>query len=421
MSQKNVISRPSHSIQINLNRNKTSASLLDDESLLGKNENSSMDCNINNTTISNDVYNNVSSLAKPSKEVFQEFDTNHNYTQNLPKIEKVHNKLQSNVDETNSRDLKHFKGLNVGFIVKNLNNDRRVRKYEQSGSCIYVYFWSLSGSISFYKQYFYHIDMNFYELKNNISGFEKKDNINVWRLRDLNTLYYESFTYHSQLSLQMKLNNLNGITHPESIKIPPFTERVEELAKLSNFFSSQDVKNFMNLANQQEYNFIFTSTIELCVGITTNVLMQDVLQRISKFELDRVIDILGFDIGPISATKYGAYVIQVMISILSLQESCEKVKTYLNVSIIDLLKHPIGNYTPQKICNFDVVYITKIYEDNFFELLSDELGFKVFKKIFGKLNISDNLFKERFRNYSKKFTKKRHEEVKSIIFKNKNR
>lgn len=411
MTQNNVISKPSHSIQIKLDVKNNSSTIKTKtlENIILKSQNIAYTDRDKDESIfkkqpinfdANDI--SVDSKAHRCNNIPDKNDF----------LQDTYKTIYNDRENKNKRK-DDFSKLQINFIVNNLNFDRRVKKFEQLGAYIYVYFWCIAGSISFYKQYYYQIEMNFRDCEEYIIENLRDDDI--WRLRDVNTIYYESLIYHENISVRMAINTDSELAGNQKQENKTFEEQVKHFTQLSKFFSPAEVKNFEQLSEKKRYEFVFTSTKELCVGVNTNVLMQNIICRLSNDELDKIVDNLGFSIGPICATKHGAYVIQILMSILKSKKSCKKVKMYMGSNIVNLLKHPIGNYTAQKMMNFDIRYIKNIYQEYFVELLLNDFSYKVFKKCYDELAMLSCNFKNLLEQNTNKLPRKRYEEIKTLI------
>lgn len=261
------------------------------------------------------------------------------------------------------------------LIVQNLEFDRRIRKYEKYDDIITVYFWNMKGSISFYQQYFLSLNMNF--------GKEQKmeHDSQGWRDYTLNNDFPLSFTTLPTICKEKTIK----ISEDKPVEQTPlkynfnFNERILYFSELSKYFSINDLKHLQNTLEENSYDMIFENPRELAVGIASNVIFQDIIKRIDQQCLENVVDNLNYDLAPISATKYGAYAIQNLISCLKTGSAIQKVKKYFNPFIFELCRHPIGNYTVQKILKLDGNYIFKHLIDRFVDIISDDLAFKVFK------------------------------------------
>lgn len=284
---------------------------------------------------------------------------------------------------------KEFNGMSTEFIIQNLKYDKRVKNYERKGDYIFVYFWSVADSISFYKQYFHVIDMNFSNnfMANNIDSNEFGGaNFVIWREIDKNyNFMFANLSYNSvilPLKSSPKKETKKIVKSSDTDKIFSFDQRLLHFTNLSKFFSPQDLKRMHLLAENNDFSFLFEYTKELAVGITSNILMQESLKKMSQINLLNIINLIGYDMGPISATKYGAYVIQTLISLIHDKTSQTNIKKFMSHYIVTLIKHPIGNYAVQKILRFDPDYILDFFCSNFSEIINDDLGYKVFKKCF---------------------------------------
>lgn len=82
-------------------------------------------------------------------------------------------------------------------------------------------------------------------------------------------------------------------------------------------------------------------------------------------EICELIKCIGYDLAPISATKYGAYVIQSLILSSISKNSQNLISCYLEANGRFLITHEIGNYTIQKVLRFDEELIFDLFMKDF--------------------------------------------------------
>ncbi|TBU08736.1 hypothetical protein CWI38_0001p0090 [Hamiltosporidium tvaerminnensis] len=278
------------------------------------------------------------------------------------------------------------------FLKLCLDNDKRVKKYEKIFSSIYVHFWNIPDAINFYSQYYGVVPISFSSLIDTKRIFSPED-------FESTRVFYEPWrNLQSQNEAEkITLSNLSVLMDVESIEMPEddseeclpldnlsenstFEEKVSYFTKMSKFFSINEVKRMQSLASLGILDFIFINTKEVAVGMHTNIIMQTILKTLTQEQIFLVVNQLGYDIGPISATKYGAYVVQIIISLAESKDLQTSIVKYIGANGYRLLKHPIGNYSIQKILRFQPRFVLNLFLSNLTDLCSNELGIRVFRR-----------------------------------------
>ncbi|KAM0679870.1 hypothetical protein GINT2_002042 [Glugoides intestinalis] len=288
------------------------------------------------------------------------------------------------------------------FILEVLKNDRRIQSYKLYDSSVVVYFKIVDEAISFYKHYFQLISMKFIEEYH--FRVVKRSNCQVYE-----GLHSKPITINYVQELlddRCPFKKTYQIWEAEQASTSPkesFFKRIEYFNKLRNIYSKAEVKKVQeeNCVNPSSVeNYIFTNAKELSVGVYSNVIIQQKVQKMTEDQLCDFINSLGSDIAAISATKHGAYTIQTLIDV------CQSVKTkqlickeFGEVGLF-LICHDIGNYSIQKVLSFDEEYAFNIIIKGLESIIQDQLGFKVLKKCIvqmknSKLRISPELLKIR--------------------------
>jgi hypothetical protein len=357
----------------------------------------------------------------------------------------------------------------LDFIIVGLKNDLRVRQFKIIRDAIYIYFWTINDSISFYRQHFKLTELSFaykYDFQKdflfgqseilvdfNLSAekpitkvdqakdfqvcppekavvvtFDKLKSSFSENLRANNSHLkikpYELTDKYKRTSdkpmqmLDVKMSNINSEKiagySGEKMKIicttdkkhfssqilssernstifklknkslsaqrEEFEARVEYFNKMKNFYSKKDAKKMEDLYEAGAREFLFLNSKELSVGSYSNVIMQNAVRSMTAEELHNIVKNLSYDIVPISATKHGAYTIQTIILSASSKATQNLISCYFESNGGFLISHEIGNYSIQKVLRFDPEIVFDLCMTNIEDIISNELGFKVFKR-----------------------------------------
>jgi len=287
------------------------------------------------------------------------------------------------------RDSEDFQTLlsldNVKFIEMSLKNDIRVKSYKMLHSSIQIVFWTVEDSISFYKQYISLVRMKFVENYNLGFDFsipsETTNSLSLERSScDLETPPKEEL--QDVFKLKPFFDSPCEKTDDYEIKKQEFQNRVDYFNKLKLVFSKSDYKKMEMAIEKNNRDFIFANCKEMAVGSTSNIIVQKVIKLMTDSEICELIKCFGYDIAAISATKYGAYAIQTLISGATTKASQNLISFYFEGNGRFLITHEIGNYSIQKIIRFDEELIFDIFMRDLSIILNDNLGYKVFRRCY---------------------------------------
>jgi hypothetical protein len=159
-----------------------------------------------------------------------------------------------------------------------------------------------------------------------------------------------------------------------------FDARVMYFNKMKSMFSKNEIKKIAEFIEMENLEYIFGNIKELCVGSSSNLIIQELFKSLSNENICKIIKSLGSDISAISATKYGAYTIQTLLMACYSKESQDLIVQNFGDQARFLLCHEIGNYTIQRILLFNENYVYKLLVENLSCMLSNNLGIKVFKR-----------------------------------------
>lgn len=273
---------------------------------------------------------------------------------------------------------------NTNFLYSVLNNDIRVRDFTGYPDIILINFCVIEDAISFYMQYFevyqmkfvHALDLNFEDDEIYEHSIDTKEN-NLIHIPTTTIFGSEEESLLSDKKPFSRSETDDYYSNKEN-----FDSRVEYFNKMKSVFTKSDYKKIEDMLSQNKYEYFLNNCKELSVGANTNVLMQNFVKAIDEDLLFELIKCYGDDIAPISATKYGAYVVQILLSTIKNKDQ----QTYLAYNFKKegkyLVCHEIGNYTIQKIIRFDEELIFGFFIDNFEILINDAFGFKIFKRCF---------------------------------------
>lgn len=278
-------------------------------------------------------------------------------------------------------DIKTFiSNQDLDFIVLIIQNDIRIKDYRISDNLLVLKFNLLEDSISFYKQYLNIFQMKFDDKSVQTMNFLNINVSTIEKLLDFNCLNVDDCKVGCDLSLNkpdVPVKCYNIETNQNKME---FDSRVEYFNRMRSIFTKSDYKKIELCLESGNYDYIIENCKEISVGISTNVLMQALIKKLDDEGLCLLINSFGQDIVPISATKYGAYVIQILLIAVKTSKSQSIVSRYFKPWGQFLITHEIGNYTIQKLIRFESELIFEFFIDNFENIINNEFGFKIFKR-----------------------------------------
>lgn len=273
--------------------------------------------------------------------------------------------------------------LDSRFFLESLRNDMRVKLFEVEDNIINVHFVTVNDAISFYKQHFYLVKMNFAEEV--IFGIpddnEENNGQESSSLSDTNIIY----------SLKpFKITEDEPVQTYQTEK--EFFLRIEFFNRMKGLYSKNEIKK-LNLSEQSDgerdvdegINHILMNAKELAVGPVTNVVLQSKIKDMMEEQICSLIKAIGDDIAAICATKYGAYTIQTLILACSTKKSQLLICKYFGENGKYLFCHEIGNYSIQRILLFNEEYVFEIIKRDLKAIIENSLGIRVLKRCLGLL------------------------------------
>lgn len=292
------------------------------------------------------------------------------------------------------------------FIRTVLENDIRVKNARYVDGLVFVYFSTLNDSISFYRQFSPYTEICF----SHRYDFEQISLTSSCELGKLMLVDYapddDFLDECTAKNVYSPLHIMDGRPLPSetcrgttdtNIHIPSlalgivpdcrrqsqqmvFEKKVEYFLSLRNFFSKNDMKTMAQSLQTGDTSFLFVNTKELAVGSHSNKIMQEAIKLLSDVEIARVIENLGYDIAPIAANKYGAYTVQMLISVSNTALTQNLLSRYFREFGRFLVTHEIGNYAVQKVLRFDPGLVYDFFLSNAAEVARCELGMKVLRR-----------------------------------------
>jgi len=272
--------------------------------------------------------------------------------------------------------------LGAKFYTEALKNDIRVKVFVvEDDSVIVVHFNTIEDAISFRMQYAEVVRMQF--LKDII--FDLPD---------------QRFSGNPECELRYSIKKeqecIPGDMHDlkpfsskhESEKSACLTEsefysRIEFFSKMKSLYSKTESHNICSKlegSSKNRLEYLIAHSKVLAVGSTTNTIMQGLIKEMSEDELCELIGSIGDDIAAISATKYGAYSIQVLILACSTERTQMLLCKCFGENGKYLFSHEIGNYSIQRILLFNEEYVVGLIKMNLRSIIESKLGIKVLRR-----------------------------------------
>ncbi|AFN83294.1 hypothetical protein EROM_070430 [Encephalitozoon romaleae SJ-2008] len=320
------------------------------------------------------------------------------------------------VESEGTKEALHPYGYEIGegilersFIEGMLENDIRVKDIKYGEDLIFIYFFTVEDSISFYRQFLPYVEIHFSETYD----FEQAVLLSSseWAniaLLSMHNSSKENYTCSSSFNEWLKTSNsleskfpkheIHRHTKDKSLAFfhntdPEFGEwdgelsernlferKIEHFTHLRNFFSRSEVRIMIQSLEMGNVDFVFKNTKELAVGNQSNKVMQEAIGLLPDAGIARIIQNLGHDIAPIAANKHGAYTIQMLISVSKTPLTQNLLSKYFRKFGGFLITHEIGNYAIQKILRFDPDLVFELFISNIGDIVKSELGIKVLRR-----------------------------------------
>ncbi|KCZ80898.1 hypothetical protein H312_01671 [Anncaliia algerae PRA339] len=276
--------------------------------------------------------------------------------------------------------------LNVS-LFKKIEKNGSVKRARLLKNVLYLYFQTITDAIIFYVE---NKDNHIISFENEYAFDREKNNQRYFEEMldvEINKKIFPQQTIIKQKKLKIIESINSGVVSLNSnanyMKNEVFNEFNDRIVFFSTIFKKlgeEDLKIIEDSFKQGNFLCILNHAKELCVGAQSNIFMQEVLKSITEENLKCLIYELEYDIGPISATKYGAYVIQCILNLVKTPEVKKLVLHYFKKYAPLLITHPLGNYSIQTLKKFDSSFFASIFIDHLESVIQTNIGMKVFKK-----------------------------------------
>lgn len=272
------------------------------------------------------------------------------------------------------------------MLLKKIRRETAIRSSSVLCSAVYLFFWSVSDAISFYRENKesyriefarrYHYESERYKNEHHAEQPE----VHHTPLVD----FREGDTDRLQSVAQLIETGLAPVVHghaeAEGYVLTQFNERILFFGSISKIFTPAELKKIECMFKSGKTGAVMSSAKELCVGAQSNIMMQDLLRHLSSEQLLDFVHRLGYDIGPISATKYGAYVVQTVLEMAKCEAMRSAIVEYFERYAACLITHPLGNYSIQTVGTFSPVFLRKVLLHNFSDIVKSHIGIRVLKR-----------------------------------------
>lgn len=274
-------------------------------------------------------------------------------------------------------------------LIQSIRRETTVKCASLLHNTMYLFFWNVSDAITFYKKNSANYKTSFaskYSYEQEKCRVEQRHTLRSIRVDVSPATGSDAASKLQRVSALVDTGLLNLKKDAAACRgnaLNEFNERVLFFNRISKFFVMEEVKRIEAMFRAGNYEMILANAKELCVGSRTNILIQNVLKTIDPGRLLEFVLRLEYDIGPISATKYGAYVIQTILRLAATPEIQRVVSKYFEKYSQFLLTHPLGNYSLQTIGSFDPEFLSQAFLKNFKVTVKSSIGRKVLKRSLG--------------------------------------
>lgn len=276
--------------------------------------------------------------------------------------------------------------LNVS-LFKKIEKNTAIKRAKILKTVVYLFFQTVTDAISFYLEnkedhcMSFENEFSYEEEKQNIKHFEEMVNIEV----NKSIFPQKRIIKQKKIRIVENINKgsfsvENNTNYMKNELFNEFNDRIVFFATIFKKITVDELHAIEEAFALGDFSIILSNAKELCVGGQSNIFMQDVLKSVSEKQLLQLICELEHDIGPISATKYGAYVVQSILNLIETPELETLVLHYFKKYAPLLITHPLGNYSIQTLKKFDPSFFVFIFIDNLESVTQTNIGMKVFKK-----------------------------------------
>lgn len=361
------------------------------------------------------------STFSKGKEIGNKVNCNKNSEVNLEFSEIMNNEYVTElVDPNMSKSITDVKPyLNVS-LFKKIENNMSIKKAKILKNVLYLYFATVTDALIFYSENKKNHTMSFENKyafdkeKTHLKYYEEMVNVEI----NKNICPRSMIIKQKRIKVLENINNgnvssENSINYMKNEIFNEFNDRIVFFGTIFKKITSQELESIEESFKQGDFMLILRNAKELCVGVQSNIFMQEVLKSINQEQLKLLIEELEYDIGPISATKYGAYVIQTILNLVTTKDLQNLVLYYFKKYAPLLISHPLGNYSIQTLKSFDPDYYKSIFMENFESVTQTNIGLKVFKK---SIDIFDN-YKSELENAIEQCEEPLKTNLKKIVYK----
>ncbi|OQS53960.1 hypothetical protein EHP00_1743 [Ecytonucleospora hepatopenaei] len=300
-----------------------------------------------------------------------------------------------------NKDERH-KLLSDSFFENIFKNDIRIKIVIDKNGKKILCFINLKDAIDFYKQFYNILEMYFIHEENPeyfLCGFESKlDHITLPFCKT-----YEKNNKNQKIIINTHKNkNTNNEKNNDKCKEytkEEFVQKIDYYNKLKHFYSKSDAQKIKILLKDLKTDVLKENTKDLCVGIYTNVILQEFLSESDNKLIEEFLRSLENDISIIACTKYGAYVIQKLISLNLSVENKRLLCRYFTKNAVHVICDDIGNYSIQKLLKFDFSELKEIFIKNLKVICGDKIGSKVLNKNIEYFTDSKKLIEKELNNF----------------------
>lgn len=271
-------------------------------------------------------------------------------------------------------------------LLRKIRRETTIRSSSVLCSAVYLFFWSVSDAIAFYRENKESYRIEFarrYHYERERCQDERcaeRPEVHHTPLED----FQESDADRLRCVLRLIETGLAPMVHghaeEDSHVHSQFNERILFFSSMSKLFAPAELKKIESMFKSGKTGAVMSSAKELCVGAQSNIMMQDLLRHMSSEQLLDFVHRLGYDIGPISATKYGAYVVQTVLELAQSEAMRSAIVEYFERYAVCLVTHPLGNYSIQTVGAFCPAFLRRVLLRNFGDIVKTHIGIRVLKK-----------------------------------------
>lgn len=302
----------------------------------------------------------------------------------IDKKKHMYVKPEKTIDFYNLNNKEKDLKLSPAFFNELFDNDLRIKNVHELKDEKVLEFFEITGAIKFYNQFTRVLDLYFINEYLILHKFNEQS-------QKLNALCYSKCSENINFSKterkvveKFTSTKIDKRNEPNLIcktyTATEMKEQIESYNKLKHFYSKTDSAKVKTLLDAGKTDILNKNIKELCVGLYTNVVVQEKIEKMSSDEITHYLKILGSDISVIACTKYGAYVIQKLIAVVNSETNKRLLCALFMYNAHHLITHDIGNYSIQKILRYNNNEMNNVFIENIHTILTDKIGARVFCK-----------------------------------------